>query len=455
MERAGRVCRRRLQTGGQSARAKPRRGTLRAVLTVLLAAAALLESVPALAAPGDGPGVKGLGYVRRRDCASAVPLLEEANRLNPRPSWAVPLADCYLALGDLVHAGELYHRVAAEKPVRGWLRIDIRAAEAAKRKAADVDARIPRLRFRTSDAYEGLEISVDGKRVADPDAEVRVAPGVRVRITARARDHRDFADTVVLAEGARREVVLRLEPAVEVAPAKPGASAAPSPREPVARRWIGVRYYGVVLPKFVMNLVADGGTNLVIPGGAFTFTTPAVGADITVGLGYLSYRMASTPFKPPGEPDTEWEFIGSSLEAITATVDLMWAFPLDAARRWSFRAGGSVGVGWMFRGALTRVQSYPANGKPGDPATYLECRGPNDPRGTFRYCNALDKDAAHYPGYQEPDWFHGGIRPLIFPWLVLPQLGLTFHPSRSTAIDLDTGVSISGFLTSLGFRVGI
>ena len=65
------------------------------------------------------------------------------------------------------------------------------------------------------------------------------------------------------------------------------------------------------------------------------------------------------------------------------------------------------------------------------------------------------KDATHYPGYTEPDWFHGGIRPSVFPILVLPQLGLTFHPSRTTAIDLDTGVSISGILTSLGFRVGL
>ena len=75
--------------------------------------------------------------------------------------------------------------------------------------------------------------------------------------------------------------------------------------------------------------------------------------------------------------------------------------------------------------------------------------------GTFTYCNALDKDAAHYPGYTEPDWFHGGIRPSIFPWLVLPQVGLTFHPSRTVAIDLDTGISLSGILTSLGFRVAL
>jgi hypothetical protein len=165
--------------------------------------------------------------------------------------------------------------------------------------------------------------------------------------------------------------------------------------------------------------------------------------------------MDQTPFRPHGEPDTEWELVGSSLQALTATVDLMWAFPLDKADHVSFKVGGSVGLGWMFLGDMTRVQTYPASLMPGNPSSYLPCKGPNNPFGTFMYCNSLDKDAAHYPGYSEPDWFRGGIRPSLFPWLVFPQVGLTFHPSRTFAIDLDTGVSLSGILTSLGFRVAL
>ena len=177
-----------------------------------------------------------------------------------------------------------------------------------------------------------------------------------------------------------------------------------------------------------MNFVADGGTNLVVPGGAFTFTTQAGDAQLTFGLGYLSYRMADTAFKPHGEPDTEWELVGSSLQAFTATVDLMWAFPLDQADHVSFKIGGSVGLGWMALGDMTRVQSYPANLMPGNPASYLKCKGPNDPFGTFTYCNSLDKDAAHYPGYTEPDWFHGGIRPLALPLARAPPGGAHLPP---------------------------
>jgi len=295
-------------------------------------------------------------------------------------------------------------------------------------------------------------VLLDGAPVSDLDAERRVPPDVAVNVVARARGRKDFVDKVVLNEGERRVVVLQLPP---LGAAGKGAGATGAGTEPLPTSWLGVRYYGVILPKFVMNLVADGGRTLVVPGGAFTFTTKAGDAEVTTALGYLSYRMGDTPFKQHGAPDTDWEFVGSSLQALTATVDLMWSFPLDAARHATFRAGGAVGVGWMFLGDMTRVQAYPANGVPGNPATYSKCLGPNDPLGTYRYCNALASDATHYPGYTEPDWFHGGIRPSVFPWVVLPQLGFTFRPSRGTAIDVDTGVSISGFLTSVGFRVGL
>ena len=435
----------------QGARTRDERGAL----AVALFGALVLMVSPAAAGPGDTPGSKGLVFAKRRDCVRAVPLLEDAELQRHRPTWAVALADCYVATGELMRAGELYRVVISDKPQRFWLRGDYNAAKAAKKKAQDVDLRIPTLRFQVAAEYDDLEVLVDGKPLSDLSTERRVAPDAGVSIVAHARGRKDFSDKIVLNEGERRVVVIRLEAAGK-APAtqkKPRRFASSGGARPTS--WLGARYYGVIIPKFVMNLVADGGRNLVVPGGAFTFTTQATDAEITVALGYLSYRMGETLFKGHGNPDTEWESISSSLSAVTATVDLMWSFPLDAAGDVSFRIGGAAGLGWMFLGDMSRVQVYPADGKPGDPASYLPCKGPNNPRGTFRYCNALDKDATHYPGYAEPDWFHHGIRPLVFPWLVLPQVGFSFKPSPGFAIDVDTGVSISGFLTSVGFRVGL
>lgn len=413
----------------------------------LLAAAVILITVPALGGPGDAQAQKGMLFAKKRDCVRAIPLLEDAELARHRPSTGLALADCYVATGELLKGSELYHVIVADKPQRFWVRSDYNAAKAAKKKAQDLDARIPRLSFRIEGEYEDLEIEIDGKAVSDPTQDRQVQPDVEVSIAARAKGREEHRRKVVLTEGERHVVAVRLAPARREKPAPAPAARATS--------WLGARYYGVILPRFVMNIVADGGRTLIVPGGAFTFTTQATDAEITVALGYLSYRMGDTPFKPHGQPDTEWEWTRTNLSALTATVDLMWSFPLDAAGNVQFRIGGAAGLGWMFAGEMNRVQSYPKDGKPGDPWSYAQCAGPNNPRGTFRYCNALDKDAMHYPGYAEPDWFHRGIRPLVFPWLVLPQLGFSFRPSRALAIDLDTGVSVSGFLTSLGFRVGL
>jgi hypothetical protein len=433
-----------------SEHALPRRRA-RAGLVAALAAAALFATAgDALAGPGDTAAAKGMLLARKRNCAKAIPLLEDAELARHRPSTAVALADCYVATGELLKASELYHVVIEDKPQRFWVRTDYNARKAATKKAQDVDARIPTLRFAIEGTYEDLEIEINGKPLHDVGEEKKIAPDVGITIVSRAKGRKERTDQVVLTEGERRVVTIRLEPAEDPKKKKPRGAAGPRPTS-----WLGARYYGVVIPKFVMNIVADGGRSLLVPGGAFTFTTQATDAEITVALGYLSYRMPDTVFKPHGEPDTEWESISSSLSALTATVDVMWSFPLDEAQHVFFRVGGAAGVGWMFLGDMTRVQVYPGNGKPGDPTTYFKCNGPNDPRGTFKYCNALDKDASHYPGYTEPDWFHRGIRPAVFPWLVLPQLGFSFRPTRGFAIDVDTGVSISGFLTSVGFRVGL
>jgi hypothetical protein len=50
--------------------------------------------------------------VRRRDCDKAIRYLEEAERLRHRPSWAVALADCYAARGDLLRASKMYRKVS-------------------------------------------------------------------------------------------------------------------------------------------------------------------------------------------------------------------------------------------------------------------------------------------------------------------------------------------------------
>ena len=198
-----------------------------------------------------------------------------------------------------------------------------------------------------------------------------------------------------------------------------------------------------------MNAFGEGGTTVFSPGGGITVSIGTPGPDVVVSVAYASFGMGATAYKPDGRPDTEYEILQSDLMSLAATVDLLAPIPLSADGRWLMRIGGSLGIGWMFVGDLYRTQAYPDDGE------YEKCDGPNDPPGTFRYCNQLDKDADHYDNHHEPDWFHGGVRPLIYPWVALPQFELSWQFAERGRLDIELGVTIAGFLMGIGARYGL
>jgi len=422
------------------------------------------------------------------DCVQAIPLLEQAERIRHRPGSAVTLGDCYVQVSELLRASEIYNRVSKETPGQDWSRVDVTAFRATKKKALEIDARIPTLRFEPAEEYEDLAIEVAGHPVKDLKVPMQVAPDVSLSIVARAKGRRPYADKIILNEGERRKVALKLEPEGESAPgasapgsgpntlagpydglgppAGSGSAPGPSPgsgpstgpepaRAAPPGTWIGVHYRGAIIPSFVFHIFAEGAKSVFVPGVGATLTMPAGDAEMVISVGYLNYAMSDTPFKPKGGPDTDWEIVSSDMQALQATVNLRWSLPLDAAGKWTFKLGGGIGVGWVFTGDIHRVQAYPKDGKPGDPYTYLKCKGPNNPPGTFRYCNALDKDATHYGDYVEPSWFEKGYKPLIFPWVVLPEVELAWKVAPRVVVDAGLGASLSGIVTELGVRFSL
>jgi hypothetical protein len=410
------------------------------------------------AAPGDVEANRGLAFAKRGDCVKAVPLLEEAELKRHRPHTALALADCYVALGELLRASELYHATAEEKPARTFTWWDRIAIKRAKKKAEAVDKRIPTLAFALEEDYEDLEVELDGRVVADLELPRRVPPDVTITITARAKGYDELTEELVLNEGERRVLELRLTP---LPPSRRTPPKQPPPRGGRGDRggrpttWLGAGYQGFVIPQFLFGLFGEGGHTLLAPGAELALTVRASDVDLTFSVAYASFRLGETPFKPSGSPDTDWEIIESDLQALIAAAHLAWNIPLNDAGTLAFRVGGGLGVGWTFLGNLFRTQAYPPKGAGSDPYLWQKCEGPNDPAGTFVYCNQLDYDADHYFGYTEPSWFAGGKRPLLFPWIALPELGLAIHPTRTSAIDLQVGLSLTGLLTGLKVRFGL
>ncbi|XXX80538.1 hypothetical protein WMF30_17395 [Sorangium sp. So ce134] len=544
---------------------------MRLPIASLLGVLAVLFAHAALAAPGDKEANQGINAARGGFCKRAIPLLESAESQRHRPSSAVPLADCYVKQGELVKASEIYHTVASEKKEPGYSAKDVAAITSAKKKAAQLDARIPTLVVAPAEPYEGLVVEVNGEAISDPSTPQRFDPGKQLVVVARAEGHEELSQKITLKEKQRRELKLRLKPKPgakpppkpvaakppekkppekkppeKKPPEKPAATAPPAkkppapvakkppakkppapvakkppakkPPAPVAKKppakrppeppekpaedeprvaagpdekakppvempeptpppasrkqrnvWLGAGFRGFFVPQVMFELFGEGGRHAFFPGGDVSLSTRLGRFDLVFSVAYARFQLPATPFLPNGHPDTDYEIIESDLQALQADARLVWNIPLDRDERFAFRVGAGLGVGWMFMGELYRTQAYPGDAVPGDQSTfvpgdpyrYKKCRGPNNPEGSFRYCNQLDYDADHYPGYTEPSWFTRpkgkpqGLKPVVYPWLLFPELGLSFRPWDRVAFDLRIGASVTGPLGALGIRFAL
>jgi len=419
---------------------------------VVLLALWLFPGAAAAAPKPLRPAAKeGLALAKTGDCVAAAAALERAEAEDHRPVTASALAACHVALGELVLAHEIYEALAKESAQPGWSKDDRTSANDAKQKAVVLDKRIPRLTLEI-DPKDGLDVHAGGRKIEFPLAPILVSPDEKVEIRIRAQGFKPQTVSVVLAEGENKTLTIKLvaDAGGVSAPKKPDPEVA-GPTLPA--HWIGVHMRGLIVPQFLMNIVGEGGRSTYWPGVGVSYTERLGTVDIQPSVTFTSYDLGTTPFKPNGTPDTEWELLESDLWGATAALDILYRIALDSKGIAEFRIGGGFGIGLAFTGDLYRWQSYPADGKPGDPANYKKCNGPNDPGGTFRYCNQLDKDANRY-GQPDAYWAEGGARPLVYPWLSLPQAGFALRPAPGVAIDLELGLTLNGIMTGTGVRFG-
>lgn len=412
---------------------------------------ALLPSTPALAQAGKlSPEAKaGLALAKDGDCVAAVPKLEKAEIAKHRPLTARALGACHVALGELLLAYEILSALAAETPQASWTKDDKKAHSQAKTDALAVDVRIPRVVLRIEPAVETTVVVAGAQR--DPSGPIRVAPDEKTEIVVSAPGFVSETVSVVLTEGEEREVVVTLRRADAKAP--PPKVPPPSAAGDV-EHWLGFGVRGIVMPQFLVGAVGEGGRAFFFPGGEVRYSARLASVDLEPSLAIMSYGTGTFPFKSAGTPDTEWELVQSDLLAMNLALDILYRVPLTDSGSVEFRIGAGFGIGWAFFGEVYRWQSYPEDLQPGDPADYKKCKAPNDPPGSFRYCNQLDKDADRY-GAADPWWGDGGVRPTVYPWLSLPQLGFAFRPAESTFLDLQVGLTPIGLFSQLGARFAL
>lgn len=220
-------------------------------------------------------------------------------------------------------------------------------------------------------------------------------------------------------------------------------------------KFIGLRFRNVIVPKFMLNIFADGGTTV----NAFTFgpelTSRKDHLEFNFAISYADYSMDSFLFKGKGDGPEAFERVASSMKLLYFTLDILYEIPIDTKGRFAFLFGGGIGLAPVF-GNMYRSQVYPKNTNDADPdnaAKWNNCLAKNDPPGPTAapnkpYCDSDNNhfgDPGQHTGYDEPSWFNGGSKPSIFPWISLPQLSLRVKPIKQINTRVDFGFSITGF----------
>ena len=211
--------------------------------------------------------------------------------------------------------------------------------------------------------------------------------------------------------------------------------------------FVGARYRAIIVPKFMINLFGDGGTNVLVHGFGPEFAFRKNAFEYNLSIWYAGYGLENVAFKAKDDGVNAWELVDSDLKSIFITADFLWS--QDFSPEFSLNYGLGGGFGIIF-GDLSRVQAYPGpNGDGNTGEGFLPCKGVGDPRADF-----CDDSNDHYAGFKEASWADGGSKPILFPWFVL-QTGLRYKPHRNFAARLDAGFGTSGFFIGIGADYGI
>ncbi|MEZ4442389.1 MAG: hypothetical protein R3B72_25065 [Polyangiaceae bacterium] len=159
--------------------------------------------------------------VQAGDHAAACPKFAESQRLDPQLGTLLNLADCYARIGRHASAWARFVMVAEQARARGDAR-----EEEASRRAAELEARLVRVKLTVERPAPGLTVTRDGELVGEASwgVAVPVDPGPH-RFVAEAPGHERWEEDVALTgEGETVEVVVPPLRARETAPADPKPS---------------------------------------------------------------------------------------------------------------------------------------------------------------------------------------------------------------------------------------
>jgi hypothetical protein len=235
--------------------------------------------------------------------------------------------------------------------------------------------------------------------------------------------------------------------------------------DPATRYYfVGLRYRGTVIPKFMVNLFVDEGATFFSSSAGIELDMRKDGFSLIPSITYASYGFGDTLFRNKGaDPTQEFNYseVSSGLGAIYANADLLWS--KDLAKGVAFEYGVGFGLG-VFFGSLQSVwvttaqnSGAPLTGANGQ--TYYPCLAQNQTpnSGCNPQSHTSPTPARIYgtPGANVGTGFGGGLVPTVFPQLSLPELGVRFKPIPQLEARVTLGFSLTGFFFGIGADYGL
>lgn len=212
--------------------------------------------------------------------------------------------------------------------------------------------------------------------------------------------------------------------------------------------WFGAYLQGAFVPSFMLKLFLDDAPTVSNLGFGVTAThRNKDGMSFVIGLGYAPYSFAG-PFRIAGDPDTDTEWLDSSLALLHVRGQMLWSTEI-VDNTLSFEYGVGLDVGLVL-GEMRRTEAYrDAAG------AFQPCVGPATPNAGYcdipqnlRSTDAYDAYGAHYNVVEER------VPPVaLIP--MLPALALRYTPIPELAIKLDAAFGLMQFAVGLSAAYGV
>jgi hypothetical protein len=218
----------------------------------------------------------------------------------------------------------------------------------------------------------------------------------------------------------------------------------------------GIRYRGNVIPGFLLGLFLDEGQTIYTNLAGIEFDIRKDGFSLVPALSLHELGTRDILFKQKNTPDIpgNYAIVNSGMKVIYASVDLLWSAKLH--KNVEFEYGAGFGLGVVF-GELVNNWAQESPDGPFVSSSnrhFKRCQTVLPP-GVG--CNRADHQNAAVDkvgGYTEPSWLDGGSKPVLFPWIAVPQLGLRIKPVKNFVGRIGVGFALTGFWFGFNAQYG-